>query len=846
MAKIRAYKLAEELGLEKEEFLEKAGQLGIELRSAMVGVDEDEAAVLRDKFGPRSVETIEKRVGSGVIRRRRKVLPKPAPAPEPVEAPAAVVSEPLAPGEPGAPPATEPAPLAAESATASDSATAPRMTQPAVVVEDPLLAHEAARAEAAPVATPEPALPESAPAAPRPASEEVSERDGGRRTPSQEPASAAARRVRRVVREGQNLKEQDTLARQARGNVQAHLERRRLIVDQQSRLQSGHHTRQQPKRKLALSTAPPKEKIVRLGATISFPELSRQTGEKVRDLLRRARALDVELERDDMLEVETAGLLAEELGYTVLRVESEGEKAAAAVQAAAETPESLLEPRPPVVTVMGHVDHGKTSLLDTIRQSNVVATEAGGITQHVGAYQVEKDGAKITFIDTPGHAAFTQMRARGARVTDLVVLVVAADDGVMPQTVEAINHAKAAEVPIIVAVNKIDLPDANPQRVKQALLEHELVPEEFGGETICVEVSATVGTGIDKLLEMLALQAEVLELKARAVGPARAVVVEAQLDRQRGPVATLLVKEGVLERGDAVVVGNVHGRVRTLEDDQGQPLKQASPATPVRVIGLSGVPEAGQELVVVVNEREAKKVVEHRLDEERRAGAGAPGVAQLSAEEIFASLEDDETHELLVVVKADVRGTLEAICEALENLSTDRVALRVLHSGIGGITESDVMLASASNAQVIGFHVRPEAAALKAAERESVEIRTADVVYELVDSVRAVMEGLLPPKQLEQVTGHAEVRQIFTIPRLGTIAGCYVTDGPVRRSDLLRIVRDGVSIYSSRVGSLRRVKDDVREVVAGLECGILVENFNDVKVGDVLETYVIEETPDTL
>ena len=834
MAKIRAYKLAEEFGLEREEFLEKAAQIGIELRSAMVGVDEDEVATLREKFGVQvGVETIEKRVGSGVIRRRRK---KVAAVAEPAVAAPAAVAEPVEDEEPRAAEPAEPEPLAADAP--SDSAIAARMSRPAVVVDDPLLAHEAARAAARePVPDEQPSTPTGPPA----------DRDSGRRAATTpEPASAAARRVRRVVREGQNLKEQDTLARQARGNVQAHLERRRMIVDRQSRMQSGRRVAAQPKRKLALSTAPPKQKVVRLGVSITLAVLSSQTGQKVRDLLRRARALDPEVERDDLLDAETATLLAEEVGYSVQRVESDAEKAAARADAGGETRSEELEPRPPVVTVMGHVDHGKTSLLDTIRHTNVVEGEAGGITQHIGAYQVQQGDGVVTFIDTPGHAAFTQMRARGAKVTDLVVLVVAANDGVMPQTVEAINHARAAGVPIFVAINKIDLPEADPQRVKQALLEHELVSEEFGGDTICVEVSATKGTHIDKLLEMLALQAELLELRARPSGLARGVVIEAQLDRQRGPIATVLVQEGELARGDAVVVGNVWGRMRTLENAQGKAVDRAGPSTPVRLIGLSGVPEAGDELVAVENEREARRIVEHRLDEAKRASTGS-GVAEVpSAEDIFASLDESDTKELLVLIKADVRGTLEAICESLENLSTDRVKLRVLHSGIGGISESDVMLASASHAVVIGFHVRPEPAARRLAEKDATQIRTFDIVYELLDDATQLMQGLLPMKQIEQIIGRAEVRELFHSPRVGNVAGCAVVDGVISRSVRARVLRDLVPVYTGSIGSLRHFKDDVREVRSPNECGMSLENFSDVKVGDVIESFEIEEVPDTI
>ena len=833
MAKIRAYKLAEEFGLEREEFLQKAAELGIELRTAMVSLEDEQIDVLREKFGTKpKVETEEKRVGTGIIRRRRKKAVPPAePAPPELEAPG--LPSPEAPAPEEAPP---------------DTVIPPHMDRPAVVVEDPLAAVTADAATPEPIVaedpSPDPDLPIPPVVVPAPSeSTEPPIQTEGRRAPSQ--PDTGRKLQRRKVLEGQTLREQDSIARQARGNVQAHLERRRMIVDQQSRIQSGRRSRTKARPKLTLSTAPPKSKVVRISNSLSFQEFSSQTGLKVREVLRKAAALHPEIERDDLIDLETATLLAEELGYEVQHVETELEK----VVAAASAPSSLegsQEPRPPVVTVMGHVDHGKTSLLDSIRRTNVVDGEAGGITQHIGAYQVEAGGHQITFIDTPGHAAFTQMRARGARVTDVVILVVAADDGVMPQTVEAINHARAAGVPIIVAINKIDKPEANAQRVKQALLEHELVAEEFGGDTICIEVSATKGDGIDKLLEMVTLQAEVLELNAPRKGRARAIVIEAQLDRGRGPVATVLVQEGTLRRGDAVAIGSVSGRIRGLEDDQDRPIKEALPATPVRLIGLSSVPEAGDELVVVKNEREAKRITDHRRNEEKRASMAATEAVSLLAEDVFAQLEDSGLKELLVVVKADVRGTMEAICEAMENLSTDRVKLRVLHSGIGGITESDVMLASASRAVIIGFHVRAEPAARKLAETERTEIRISDIVYELLDDVTKLMQGLLPPKEVERISGRAEVRQLFVVPRVGTIAGCAIIDGMIRRGISARVLRDEVPVYSGPLASLKHFKDDVREVRAPLECGLRLENFNDVKVGDVIESFEIEEIADTL
>jgi translation initiation factor IF-2 len=654
---------------------------------------------------------------------------------------------------------------------------------------------------------------------------------------------AARRQVRRTVTQEMNLREQDTMARTMLGNVQRRLEQRRMIVEHQSRMAPSRRVRS---RDVARPTTVERKTplTVKLSGDTTLKEISRQSGIKIRELWRRARAAGIEVERDDRIDIETAGLLGSDLGFEVEQVRSEIEVLEQNLASAPEPAATDVESRPPVVTVMGHVDHGKTSLLDYIRKTNVVAGEAGGITQHIGAYTVQAGAGSLTFIDTPGHAAFTQMRARGAQVTDIVVLVVAADDGVMPQTVEAIDHARAAGVPIIVAVNKIDKPTANPSRVKQDLLSHQIVAEDFGGETIMVEVSATKGTGIDRLLEMLALQAEVLELKARAKGTARGVVVEAQLDRGRGPVATVLVREGQLERGDAVVIGNVYGRVRSMTDHQGAEVKRAGPSVPVQLVGLSGVPDAGDELVAVKNEREAKSLVEHRLVAQRRAKS--EGAVETDAADIFGALDGEGARELRVVLKADVHGTMEAVREGISNLATERVSVKIIHTGVGGISESDVMLASASKAVIAGFHVRPEAAARKAAEREKIEIRCFDIVYELFDDVKAMMGGLLPPKVVETVVGHARVKELFPIPKLGTIVGCQLDEGSIKRNNPIRVLRDGVPVYTGKIESLRRFRDDVREVVAPLECGLRIENFNDVKVGDILESLLVEERPDSL
>jgi translation initiation factor IF-2 len=507
--------------------------------------------------------------------------------------------------------------------------------------------------------------------------------------------------------------------------------------------------------------------------------------------------------------------------------------------------ESRLRPRPPVVTVMGHVDHGKTLLLDAIRKTDVAGGEFGGITQHIGAYQVHRDGREITFIDTPGHEAFTAMRARGAQVTDIVVLVVAADDGVMPQTVEALNHAKAAEVPIVVAVNKIDKEEANPQRVRQQLIEYAIMPPELGGENEFVDVSAKSRTNLDDLLETILLVADVQELKADPTSHARGVVIEAHLDKGRGPVATVLVQRGTLRAGDAIVCGTAFARVRAMFDENLEPMSEAGPSKPAQVLGWSHVPEAGDEFRVVADEREAKRIAQERESRHRAAEFASAKPAASSLTELLMRAREGELPVLNLIIKADVQGTLQAIVESLDKLPQNEVRVQVLHQGVGGINENDISLGAASGAIVIGFNVRPEPAARELAEKEGVDLRLYRVIYQALDDIRAALSGLLQPDQEEVELGRAEVRALFRTPR-GVIAGCYVTHGNIARNSLARLVRDGAIVYTGRVGSLRRFKEDVREVAEGFECGIGLENFQDVHEGDVVETYEVREVARTL
>lgn len=581
----------------------------------------------------------------------------------------------------------------------------------------------------------------------------------------------------------------------------------------------------------------PEKKVVEIKESLSVRELAELLGETPAVVIKELLGIGIIASINQEVDYEAASKIAERFGAEVKKIESDqGDEYG--FDDTIDPPE-LLEPRPPVVTVMGHVDHGKTSLLDAIRHTRVVQKEAGGITQHIGAYQVEINNRKITFIDTPGHEAFTAMRARGAKVTDLAVLVVAADDGVMPQTVEAINHAKAADVPIIVAINKMDKPTARPDRVKQELVEHGLVAEDWGGDTVCVQVSALKGEGIDELLEMIILVAELQELKANPNRKARGVIIESQLDVGRGPVATVLVQNGTLHVGDPVVTGTVWGKVRAMIDDKGERIDSAGPATPVEVIGFSDMPVAGDQLWVVKDEKTAREIAEKKAEESRSERLQRRSVVTLDT--LFDRLKEGEVSELNVVIKGDVQGSVEAIRQSLEQLSTSEVKVNVVHTGVGGITENDIMLASASNAIIVGFNVRPDSNARHIAEDENVDIRLYRVIYDVVNEVKAAMQGLLKPEYKEISLGRAEVRELFKVPKVGVIAGSYVTEGRIVRNAQARVLRDNIVVHESKVSSLRRFKDDVREVAAGFECGIGIENFNDIKHGDVIEVFGFEE-----
>ena len=571
---------------------------------------------------------------------------------------------------------------------------------------------------------------------------------------------------------------------------------------------------------------------------INVGELASRMKKTAVEVIKQLIKLGVMASVSDVIDYDTAALVAMELGCkveheVVVTVEDR------LIDDHVDTEDELV-PRAPVVVVMGHVDHGKTSLLDRIRSANVVAGEAGGITQHIGAYRVMVNGSPVTFLDTPGHEAFTSMRARGAMVTDIAILVVAADDGIMPQTIESINHAKAAGTPIVVAINKMDLPGANPDRIKQDLTKYDLVPEEWGGDTIVCPISAKTGAGVKELLENLVLQAEIMELKANPNRPARGTVVEARLDKGRGPIMTVLVQNGTLHTGDIIIAGTAVGRVRVMTNDRGERITDAGPSVPVEIAGMSEVPSAGDVFNAVADERMARALAEERLAAQRSAAAAGAG-KKVSLEDLFARIQEGDLKDFNIIVKADVQGSAEAVKTSLEKLSNEEVRVRVIHSGVGAINESDVMLASTSNAVIVGFNVRPDNAARDSAERSKVELRMYRVIYDCINDVEAAMKGMLAPKFHEVIIGHAEVRQTFRVSKVGTVCGCYVQDGKIQRNCSVRVNRDNIVIFEGELASLRRFKDDVKEVSAGYECGMQVEKFNDIKEGDVIECFVNEQ-----
>lgn len=869
MSNVRVYELSKDLNKSNNEILNVAKGLGISVKSHASSITEEEAQKIRDRIASSSgggsgapqksaeeekekvrvfrsekgAETVERRQGERVVLRRKKKMEEPAE--EEVR--------------------MQPAEIAAAEETAGvsketviepgEGASAERTLE---TLEDSLLEEPSVETEAEfmeSVSSGEEAEEaETGQAAVAGAQEKTEKED------ADEAAKKVKKKGRRVKPKREEIIDEDTLEelRKAFRTKLPGRKREYLVDDRRARSRTTASTAHREKsfdgksrdlfrvRDSASETgeaarvipfpAKPARKTIKIGESINLGELAKMMSLKAGDVIKKLITMGVRATLNQTLDHETATLVAEEFGFDV-SVDIFEEKDIL-LETYPEASERVLTPRPPVVTVMGHVDHGKTTLLDAIRETNVVAGEAGGITQHIGAYAVDVDGRKVSFVDTPGHEAFTAMRARGAKVTDIVILVVAADDGVMPQTVEAVNHARAAQVPIIVAVNKIDKPEANTERIKRQLSEIGLLSEEWGGDTLFAEVSAKQKIGLRELLELVLLQADILELKADVHARANGFVIEAKLDKGRGPVATVIIKEGTLRIGDYLVSGTTSGKVRALIDDKGLRVTEAGPSMPVEIMGLSGVPEAGDLFYVVKDERAAKDVVAYREMKQRESAAAKERKPTL--ENLFESLEKEEAKELALIIKADTQGSVEAVTESISKLSTEKCQVKIVHTGVGAITETDVALASASNAIIVGFNVRPDVKSLETAEREGVSLELHTIIYNLIDRVRSAMEGLLEPIVKEKVTGHAEVKETFNISRIGTIAGCLVTDGKVSRDNSVRVLRDGVVIFEGKLASLKRFKDDVREVNTGYECGIGVERFNDIKVGDIIEFYTHE------
>ncbi|HVR03789.1 MAG TPA: translation initiation factor IF-2 [Polyangia bacterium] len=891
--RVRIYELAKELSLGHREMVAKVRSLGIEVANHMSHLDPaDVERVRRAVTRERKESTTEERINDTVIRRRSKSV---APGTTPATRPAAVAAAPAT--------RTAPPPVAAREPAVDDEEAAPpprddmrpmRRTLPLAPVSEPVVAKPSA-----------PAVPPAAPALEARNSQNLKDaKDAKDAQAAQEPADEPTPRSTKIVVEtpapppapGPTLR---TIPQQVvtgsaatgafiqlpglapRGEAGAagtpRIEIRDRDAEQRALGRTGLVSRAPagrdrfgrpapagggpgnryggpPRKRVAaagkklkqtqITTPAEHKRVIRMGDTIAVSDLAQKMAIKGKEIIKKLWALGmmgVNINQD--VDLDTATLIATEFGYQVESTAFNEDQILTGGEPA-DNPEDLVT-RAPVVTIMGHVDHGKTSLLDAIRKANVAGGEAGGITQHIGAYKVSSDRGDVVFLDTPGHEAFTAMRARGAQMTDIVVLVVAADDGPMPQTVEAINHAKEAGVPIVVAINKIDKPGANPDQIRNKLSEHGLVSEEWGGDTIFVNVSAKTKEGVDKLLEMLALQAEVLELRANPNKAAKGHVVEARLDRARGPVSTILVEEGTLKLGDLLVAGEYSGKVRAMLGDKGQSVTEAGPSTPVEVLGIDGVPDAGELFNVVDDEKAAKSLVEHRHDQRRKKELAGSG-NRVSLENILDKIKSGDVKEVKVVLKADVQGSIEAIANALTKLSTESVGVNVISSGVGGITESDVSLAKASAAIIIGFNVRPAGKAQQLAEQEGVDIKLYQVIYDAIDDVKKAMVGMLAPISREKLMGKVEVRQVFNIPKAGTIAGAFVIEGKITRKAQVRLVRDSVVIYTGKVGSLRRFKDDASEVAQGYECGVGIEGYNDIREGDIIESFEMETIAPTL
>lgn len=884
MSKVRVYEIAKEFDMDNKDFISRIEKLGIAVKSHSSTLSEYDVERIRREFagGEKKKIVEEKRVKLGVIRRRRVAI-EPAeeinppegmpdeiqPPPAEIEAVPGVVSDKVV--EPQEP-EQEVTGVVGEAAKKEDAVTEDRV-EPAApakeVIED---AKPATPKTITPEITPSEIVMEAAGEKPAAKVEEETLIEKPEKKPVQTAETPAvahkkkAEAVPHAVPEAEKPAEtsapaEEKPAKKKKQAVEVLMDAvpppkkkalaKHRVEKKARKLEKGIDTEKIPVRraerkeavvrmkKTEITTPKAIKRRLKIGEAIRVGDLAKKIGVKSNEVIRKLISLGMMVTINQSIDFDVASLVAGEFGYQIEQVGLEYDEI---VQDVVSAPEKL-KPRAPVVTVMGHVDHGKTSLLDAIRETNVIEGESGGITQAIGAYHVHINNRDITFVDTPGHEAFTSMRARGAQVTDIVVLVVAADDGVMDQTVEAINHSKAAGVPIIVAINKIDKQGANPDQIKQRLSDYGLIPEAWGGDTIYAEVSAKQKIGIEDLLELILLQADIMELKADPDRPARGVIIESRLDKGRGPVATVIIQEGTLTESDAFVSKTEHGRVRALISDKGVRLEKAGPATPVEVIGFSKVPKAGMDFTCVEDDKRARSIAEYWTVKEREKELSKS--TKLTLEQLYERIREG-VKEFNVIMKADVQGSIEALSDALLKLSTEDVKLEIIHSSTGAITETDVLLASASDAIIIGFKVRPDARVTEVAEREGVEIKLYDVIYNVIADVRAGMEGLLEPLYEEVLQGRAEVRDLFKVPKVGIIAGSYVLDGKVVKNSKLKLVRDGIVIYDGRIISLRRFKDDAKEVLSGFECGIGLEGFNDIKVGDIIESYIEEEVERTL
>jgi translation initiation factor IF-2 len=864
MPKKRVYELAKELGLESKILIARLEEIGIPVKTASASLEEDVVErIKKELLAGELREVVEERIKSTVIRRRTVRTPIEVPIEEapPVEKKEDIQAKDLAEDKLQKTPSIQPSEKVdkvkkethPETPTPKREEVVPEQPKgkilkveikeessagpgpaPAPVAEAPVVE----KIKQPPTVSVKPAIISkhkiTRPETDRPTPQKAPMKPGERISipPSEKPKKKGRPQpqVEVFIEEEKKIPQRKILERKIEKRLKK-LEDQEVIF---TKWRDNKKTAPTKMKKTELTVPKAIKRRIKVGETITVGDLAKRMGIKVSDIINKLMSMDVMATINQTIDYDIASIVASEFSFQVEPAELEFDES---VLKAPSTPENL-KPRAPVVTIMGHVDHGKTSLLDAIRQSNVIDGETGGITQAIGAYHVHINDRDIVFLDTPGHEAFTAMRARGAQVTDIVVLIVAADDGVMKQTVEAINHAKVAGVPIIVAINKIDKPGADPEKVKHSLSEHGLLSEQWGGETIFCEVSAKKKINIEELLEMILLQADVLELKADPDRPVRGIIIEAKLDRGRGPVATVLIQEGTLREGDSFVSKTEFGRVRALIDDQGRRIKEAGPSMPVEVIGFSSVPQTGAEFFCVEDEKKARSIADYWLRKAREKEISS--FTKVTLEQLYQRIKEG-VKECDVIIKADVQGSIEAISDALNKLSNDDIKLRIIHSSTGAITETDVMLASASKAIIIGFNVRPDARVVDVAQQEGVEIKLYDIIYNVIADVRAAMEGLLEPEYKEVVQGRAEVRELFKVPKIGTIAGCYVTDGKITRTNKLKLVRDSVVVFDGKILSLKRFKDDAREVAAGFECGISIEGFNDIHPGDVIEAYVIEE-----